>query len=85
MSKSLKNNERVRDAVARIIHPYLDDPMDMNGLEHLTDKILDAVETNGDSYFKASRWKCRRCGEIVNLKEFRCGCTESPSPWEPIV
>ncbi len=29
-------------------------------------------------------WKCRRCGQVVDMVAFRCGCTESPSPWEPI-
>lgn len=27
-------------------------------------------------------WKCRRCNQKVNLETRRCGCTESPSPWE---
>lgn len=30
------------------------------------------------------KWKCRRCRQIVDMAAFRCGCTESPSPWEPI-
>lgn len=29
-------------------------------------------------------WKCRRCNSIVDMANFRCQCTESPSPWEPI-
>jgi hypothetical protein len=29
-------------------------------------------------------WKCIRCKEVVDYANFRCGCTESPSPWEPI-
>jgi hypothetical protein len=29
-------------------------------------------------------WKCRRCKAIVNMEKFRCECTESPSPWEPV-
>ena len=28
-------------------------------------------------------WKCRRCGEIVDMEKFKCGCYTSPSPWEP--
>lgn len=28
------------------------------------------------------KWKCRRCGKMVDM--FHCGCVESPSPWEPI-
>jgi len=28
-------------------------------------------------------WKCRRCGEIVDMEKFKCGCVVSPSPWEP--
>lgn len=31
-----------------------------------------------------TRWKCRRCGEVVDMEKFKCGCTESPSPWEPM-
>lgn len=31
-----------------------------------------------------TRWKCRRCKHEVDLVAFRCKCTESPSPWEPI-
>ena len=29
-------------------------------------------------------WKCRRCGEMVNMELKKCGCTRSPSPWEPV-
>ena len=29
-------------------------------------------------------WKCRRCGQIVDLAAMRCGCATSPSPWEHI-
>lgn len=29
-------------------------------------------------------WKCRRCGEMVNMELKKCGCTHSPSPWEPV-
>lgn len=28
-------------------------------------------------------WRCRRCKQIVVDK--RCECTESPSPWEPVI
>ena len=31
-----------------------------------------------------SKWRCRRCGSIVDMVAFRCMCTQSPSPWEPI-
>jgi hypothetical protein len=38
-----------------------------------------------DMYKKRhQRWRCRRCGQEVDMKAFRCGCTTSPSPWEPI-
>jgi hypothetical protein len=30
-------------------------------------------------------WKCKRCGEIVDMEKFRCGCIISPSPWEPVM
>ena len=30
------------------------------------------------------KWKCRRCGKVVDMANFKCGCTASPSPWEPI-
>jgi rubrerythrin len=30
------------------------------------------------------KWKCRRCGHMVDMVAFRCNCTESPSPWEPV-
>ena len=30
-------------------------------------------------------WYCRRCKKVVDYANFRCGCTESPSPWEPII
>ena len=29
-------------------------------------------------------WHCKRCKSKVDMKKFRCKCTESPSPWEPI-
>lgn len=28
-------------------------------------------------------WKCRRCGELVDMENRRCSCSVSPSPWEP--
>ncbi len=30
------------------------------------------------------KWRCRRCGQDVNMKTFRCGCAQSPSPWEEV-
>lgn len=29
-----------------------------------------------------ARWRCRRCGAVV--ENGRCRCETSPSPWEPI-
>lgn len=29
-------------------------------------------------------WRCRSCEQMVDLDTFRCGCAESPSPWEPV-
>lgn len=29
-------------------------------------------------------WWCLRCKTTVDYDAFRCGCTESPSPWEPV-
>lgn len=31
-----------------------------------------------------TKWKCKRCGQIVDYKAFKCGCSVSPAPWEPI-
>lgn len=31
-----------------------------------------------------TKWQCKRCGEIVDRRNFKCACTTSPSPWEPI-
>jgi len=31
------------------------------------------------------RWKCKRCKYEVDMTTLRCKCTESPSPWEPIL
>lgn len=28
-------------------------------------------------------WRCKRCGEDVDMGAFRCGCSDGPSPWEP--
>jgi thymidylate synthase len=33
---------------------------------------------------KNQQWKCKRCGEMVDMAAFKCGCVVSPSPWEPI-
>lgn len=30
------------------------------------------------------KWFCRRCETIVDMENFKCQCTTSPSPWEPI-
>ena len=30
------------------------------------------------------QWKCKRCGAMVDVINYRCKCTESPSPWEEI-
>jgi hypothetical protein len=30
------------------------------------------------------QWKCKRCCEMVDMVNFRCGCAVSPSPWEPV-
>lgn len=35
------------------------------------------------NWFKEGiKWKCKRCGCIV--ENFKCGCETSPSPWEPV-
>ncbi len=31
------------------------------------------------------KWYCIRCEQDVDYEAFRCGCTESPSPWIPKV
>ena len=31
-----------------------------------------------------TRWRCRRCGQEVDMRARRCGCAESPSPWEEV-
>lgn len=36
--------ERLRNAIQHAIHPMLRDPMDMNGLEHYTDKVMEAIK-----------------------------------------
>lgn len=30
------------------------------------------------------KWKCKRCKSIVDMKKFKCNCSISPSPWEPV-
>lgn len=39
---------------------------------------------DGDRKSNEQVWKCRRCNAIVDMQAFRCKCTESPSPWEPV-
>lgn len=34
--------------------------------------------------YKHKHWRCTRCQQMVNLDAFRCGCSDSPSPWEPV-
>lgn len=34
--------------------------------------------------FDKPLWRCRRCHAFVDMKAFRCECTTSPSPWEPV-
>jgi ribosomal protein L37AE/L43A len=29
-------------------------------------------------------WRCRRCGQIVDMVAMKCGCERSPSPWEHV-
>lgn len=48
------------------------------------------IDAYCSGYFQVNKneeikWKCRRCGKIVDMKSFRCECKTSPSPWEPIV
>ena len=35
---------------------------------------------------KSKKWTCHRCGELVKETKNgkRCGCKQSPSPWEPV-
>ena len=30
------------------------------------------------------RWYCRRCQQPVDQETGRCGCKDSPSPWEEL-
>ncbi len=30
------------------------------------------------------KWRCKRCNSMVDMVKFKCNCTESPSPWEPV-
>jgi len=49
-------------------------------------KGLDNAEIAGRDSERSAHslvvWKCRRCKELVDMEEKRCGCKTSPSPWE---
>ena len=31
-----------------------------------------------------TRYRCRRCKQLVDMEAKKCGCAVSPSPWEPL-
>lgn len=31
-----------------------------------------------------TKWKCIRCGSLVDMTKFKCKCDKSPSPWKPV-
>jgi hypothetical protein len=37
---------------------------------------------DGDRQYKPQVWRCKRCKQMVDMENFKCGCTVSPSPWE---
>jgi hypothetical protein len=47
-------------------------------------KATQSAFKDGTRKSSDQKWRCRRCNQIVDYVNFRCGCTESPSPWEPI-
>lgn len=52
----------------------------------LTDKEKRLIDRSYDHYTAGSNpsWRCRRCGEMVNMVKKQCGCTESSCPWEKV-
>lgn len=52
----------------------------------LTEREKRLIDRSYDHYMAGSnpRWRCRRCGEMVNMVKKRCGCTQGPGPWEPV-
>jgi len=46
--------------------------------------VVQGLKKPESSQIKQVKWHCRRCGQDVDMKAFRCGCTQSPSPWEEV-
>lgn len=56
----------------------------LNQLIVMKNATESAFKDGSRSSIPRTKWKCRRCKSIVDMFAFRCKCTESPSPWEPI-
>lgn len=64
----------------------ISDSVDKNGNAWPTTKSISVKElrrllTNPNCQIK---WKCLRCGSLVDMDKFRCKCEKSPSPWEKV-
>ena len=56
--------------------------IELSDLIKMTQATKSAFQDGSRKASSEWHWKCRRCNQKVDVAARRCGCTESPSPWE---
>jgi hypothetical protein len=58
--------------------------LDVKGDIDDPESVHQQVIAQGGVEIPPTGWWCKRCKQDVDYDVKRCGCTESPSPWEPV-
>ena len=69
------------ELIYAVINKYADETRHQTALRYINEREHKINETPASN----DKWSCRRCKQEVNMIEKTCGCTTSPSPWEPIL
>lgn len=64
----------------------ISDTFDKDGYEVATTKTISIKELRKclANPKTETKWKCLRCGSMVDMVAFRCKCEKIPSPWAPV-
>ena len=92
MSKAMKKDpEYAYGWHCNIACPLMDEGMEHDKANQVAERLMKHLFGINASDYRISFlgpahspvvWKCRRCKELVDMDEKRCGCKTSPSPWE---
>jgi hypothetical protein len=79
VKKLQAENQALRNALDTVAR-YDEQPIWSDDRDDAADMVLEIARKALQPL--PAKWRCRRCGAVV--KDGRCRCEISPSPWEPV-